>query len=105
LPLAGHLAGKVTPASPPPAIADAPYCVTVNVPASSAVHRTASGRAVATIKPPRGTHWTGDGALAYDWSGPQPGVWLIPPAPSPGSWPLQDAVIAGARGAYAPGGG
>jgi hypothetical protein len=65
--LAGHLAPKVTPTSTPSAIAEARYYVTVNVQASSAVvHRTASGRAVATIKPPHGTDFVSVAAARDD---------------------------------------
>jgi len=59
LALAGHLARGTTPlpgVSGLPALAQARYYVTIDIPGdSAAVHRTASGAVVGTIKPPRGT--------------------------------------------------
>jgi hypothetical protein len=50
-----------------------------------------SGSVLSTFRPgngyPLSLSWTGGGALAYDWTGPQPGVWLIRSAASPGSRP------------------
>ena len=47
----------------------------------------ASGTVLATFRPGNGypvsLSWTAGGALAYDWNGPRPGVWLIPSAASP----------------------
>jgi hypothetical protein len=46
----------------------------------------ASGKVLATVRPGNGypvsLSWTADGALAYDWSGPRAGVWLLPPPAS-----------------------
>ncbi|HEV2372478.1 MAG TPA: hypothetical protein VGS19_09920 [Streptosporangiaceae bacterium] len=55
-------------------------------PSEIAIVSLPSGRLLNTFRPgngyPESLSWTADGTLAYDWAGPQPGVWLIRSAPS-----------------------
>ncbi len=69
-----------------------------------------SGRVLNAFRPgngyPLSLSWTASGALAYDWAGPQPGVWLVPSAAYSGSRPHllipQSAGLGGYIGAQNP---